>query len=99
MNGCRISAYSTPQVGALDKKTYVNDPAYVEPMVARLMNRWTYPLRLWVVVQSKVDVQVIFDLHAYVGDIVYGYMRTTILRERRGDAVKVKLCLISLGWC
>ena len=51
-----ISIQHAPQVGALDKKTYVNDPAYVEPMVARLMDHWTYPLGLWVVVQSKVDV-------------------------------------------
>ena len=51
---------------------------------------------LWVVVRSKVDVQVRFDLHAYAGD---GHTRTTILRERRGDAVEVNLCLISLGWC
>ena len=61
-----------PQIRVLGKKTHVNDQAYVEPMAARLMNRWTYPLGiwvlgLWVVVRSQVDVQARFDLHPMRG--------------------------------
>ena len=76
LRGKYISIQHVPQIRALGKKTHVNDQAYVEPMAARLMNRWTYPPGLWVVVQSKVDVQVRSDLHAYAG------MSSTDTRER-----------------
>ena len=79
VKGKYISIQHVPQIRALGKKTHMNDQAYIEPMAARLMNCWTYPLGiwvlgLWVVVQSQVDVQARFDLHTYAGSTVYGHM-------------------------
>ena len=73
-SGKYISIQHVPQIRALGKKTHMNDQVYVEPMAARLMNRWTYSPGLWVVIRSKVDVQVGFGLHIYAGDVIYGHM-------------------------